>query len=85
MQDYMSYNIEHHPSVASEYAKFLVLNHGSGSDKNEGESDGETDTKFSSMQARVVAVEKLVKSTQDKQATTANSLAQLKEKVTALE
>ena len=53
MQEYMSYNIEHHPSIASDYVKFLVLNRGSASDTTEGESDGET---ASALQARVIVV-----------------------------
>ena len=54
IQEHMSYNIEQHLSIASEYVKSLVLDHGG-------------------------------KTTIDKQAATANSLTQLKERVEANE
>ena len=84
MQDYMSYNIEHHPSISSEYVKFLVLNHGSSSESENSGNNG-VESKLSDLQAKVVTVEKIAKATREKQSSTANSLAQLKERVATLE
>ena len=79
MQEYLSYNIEHHPSIALEYVKFLVLNKGNGTNTEEMET--RLNNKIADLEAKVTDASNLAKTTRDKHSTTINSLNQLKTKV----
>lgn len=65
MHEYMSYNIEHHPSIASEYIKFHVLSHGDSSEP-ENSGNNEVEVKLSDLQKKVLTVEKIAKATREK-------------------
>ena len=56
MDEYMRFGMKNHPSISSEYVKFLVINSG-----GRGQGDGGGD-KFERLEERVTEVEKVVKS-----------------------
>ena len=85
MQEYATYNIEQHPPIYSEYVKFLVLNHGTKNTSGDDRESNDLGSNMVSLQKKVSTMEKTVKINKDKQAATVNGLAQLKEKITAME
>lgn len=74
MRDYMKYGIENHPSIASEYVRFLVAN--SGLVKLD-----KIDTQQKEITSRLTEVEKKLAQLEKAQTTSANKLSELAKKV----
>ena len=70
MQDYTKYGIAHHPSISSEYVKFLVIQHG--------ESDTGALDKVVELETKLDSVEKIAKAAKSSAATANNSIDQMK-------
>ena len=94
MQEYIQFNIEHHPSISSEYVKFLVVDCGemgalvsaalgteSGSDGGGGGGAGGGGGKVASLESKVNALSRSLSTMKEKQASTQNELKQLKDKL----
>ena len=79
MEDYMKYGIENHPSISSEYVKFLVTN-------TPLSSGGEClDERVEILEAKIVEVDRTAKGAKSTAGSAANSLDLVKKRVDKLE
>ena len=72
MQDYLHHSIEHHPSITSEYTKFLIT------DRANSEDDSALVVRLDEMERRVVVTEQVAREAKTSAASAINQLKQLK-------
>ena len=73
MQEYTKYGIAHHPSISSEYVKFLVIQNG--------EKESGSNERIDELESKIESTDKIARAAKSAAASASNGLDQLKKQL----